>query len=171
MMTIKPFIDLGWYTVPLAGTLERLADGNKTVPMFSKNWRAIYSETKNTRDSALGGTMTGKLSGIVAIDCDSPDTYALFKSLDPDYTAIAVSLGKYAEPTGTLIYQYDEDLGDTFSINEKDGMRLDFYSNNGFIYLPTEANKTKVAWTTLPAIKQVPAATKMLLKQLSLIHI
>lgn len=166
-MTIKPFADLGWYTVPLAGTLERLADGNKTVPMFPKNWRVLFSETFNDRMTELGGAITGQISNIIAIDCDSPDTFALFKSLDPDYTAIAMSLGKYDKPTGTIIYQYDADLADSFSINEKDGMRLDFYSNGGFIYLPTAANKTKVAWEVIPEIKAVPPAAKMLLKQLA----
>lgn len=166
-MTIKPFIELGWHTVPLAGSLDRLEDGSKTIPMFPKNWRAIYAETKNTKETELGGTITGKISAIVAVDCDSPDTFALFKSLDPGYTAIAMSLGKYADPTGTLIYEYDEELADTFSINEKDGMRLDFYSDGGFIYLPTAANKSKVAWQEIPVIKPMPAAMKMLLKQLA----
>lgn len=166
-MTIKPFIDLGWYTVPLAGSLERLADGNKTIPMFSKGWKVTYTENKNTQDSDLGGVLTGELSGIMAIDCDSPDTFELFKSLDPSYAAIAMSLGKYDKPTGTMIYKYDSELADTFNINEKDGMRLDFYSNGGFIYLPTKANKTKVAWDAIPEIKTVPPATKMLLKQLA----
>ncbi len=166
-MRIKPFIDLGWHTVPLAGSLERLADGTKTVPMFSKGWKVTYKENKNTTDSALGGALTGKISNIIAIDCDSPDTFELFKSLDPEYKAIAMSLGKYDKPTGTLIYTYDEELADSFNINEKDGMRLDFYSDGGFIYLPTEANKTKVAWEEIPEIKPAPAATKMLLKQLA----
>lgn len=166
-MTIKLFSDLGWHTVPLAGSLERLEDGKKTVPMFPKNWRAIYAEVKNDKMVPLGGAITGKVSNIVAVDCDSPDTFVLFKSLDPSYEAIAMSLGKYSEPTGTFIYTYDEELADTFSVNEKHGMRLDFYSDGGFIYLPTEANKTKVPWPSIPEIRQMPASTKMLLKQLA----
>lgn len=166
-MTIKPFIDLGWHTVPLQGSLERLADGSKTVPMFEKSWRVTYKENKNAKDSALGGALTGEISGIIAVDCDSPATYELFRSLDPDYQAVAMSLGKYSEPTGTFIYSFDKELADSFSINEKDGMRLDFYGDNGFIYLPTAGNKTKHAWDNVPEIRQAPAATKMLLKQLA----
>lgn len=166
-MTIEPFIKLGWHTVPLQGTLLRLDDGKKTVPMYPKNWRLKYTETFNEEVTPLGGAITGSISNIIAIDCDNPTTYALFKSLDPDYLADAQSLGKYAEPTGTFIYEYDGDLPDTFKIHEKDGISLDFYSNAGYIYLPTVANKTKVAWASVPEIKKMPATIKLIILQLA----
>lgn len=166
-MTIEPFIALGWHTVPLGGSLLRLDDGTKTVPMYPKNWRVIYTENKNTKVSDLGGAITGVKSNILAVDCDNPTTYALFKSLDPDYEADAKSLGKYDEPTGTLVYEYDEDLPDTFSVHEDHGLSLDFYSNNGFIYLPTVGNKTKEPWETIPEIRKMPDGMKLIISQLA----
>lgn len=167
MITLQPFIDLGWHTVPLNGTLTRLDGGKKTLPDFEKGWQVKYAETKNTRDSKLGGTITGRISGIVAVDCDNPATYAIIKALDPDYAACAVSTGKYDEPTGTFIYQYDESLANGFKIHEKDGLSLDFYTDGGFIYLPTIGNMTKLAWQSVPEIKPMPETVKLLLKQMA----
>ena len=166
MKTIAPFINAGWNTVPLRGELKRLEDGSKTIPKFEKDWKAKYTATKNELASKIGGAMTGEVSGIIAIDCDNTVTYTLFKSLDPDYRFEFVSQGKKDMTCGTIIYSYDEDFADSFSINDG-SLALDFYSTNGFIYLPTEANESKVAWHgKLPALKPMPDATKALLKQL-----
>lgn len=174
MKTIKPFIDLGWHTVPLRGELKRLEDGSKTQPKFEKNWREVYQEKFNDLATPLGGTMTGEVSNIIAIDCDNTETYKLFRSLDPDYQVVFMSKGKLdkegkEKTCGTFIYLYDADFGDNFSIND-DSMALDFYSNSGFVYLPTTANETKVAWSdddfSNLELKPVPAAVSVLLKQL-----
>lgn len=166
-MNLQPFIDLGWYTVPLQGSLTRMENGKKTLPIFEKDWQIKYAEERNTKPANLGGALTGARSGIIAIDCDNPDTYELFKSLDPDYEAVAMSFGKYDRPTGTFIYKYDESLPDGFKLHKNEGFSLDFYSNGGFIYLPTTANKTKLAWDVVPEIKAIPPAAMMLLKELS----
>lgn len=164
MVSIQPFIDLGWHTVPLKGKLERLDDGTKTVPNFEKQWRERYTETKNKTATPLGGTITGKCSNIIAIDCDNTVTYELFRQLDPEYTAVFVSHGKGYE-AGTFIYQYDEELNESFIARDHD-ISLDVYSNDGFVYLPTKANSTKVTWEGLPAICVMPDTVKLLLKQL-----
>ncbi|AWD90267.1 hypothetical protein [Dickeya phage Amaethon] len=170
MNNIKPFIDLGWHTVPLRGELKRLEDGSKTIPKFEEDWRVRYQTEVNNVASKLGGVITGEVSGIVAIDCDNTLTFSLFKALDPDYTFIFKSKGKLDEEgnekvCGTFIYNYSSDSSDSFSINDG-AMALDFYSNRGFVYLPTAANATKEPLVELPALKEIPAATVLLLEQL-----
>lgn len=170
MENIKPFIDLGWHTVPLRGELRRLEDGSKTIPKFEEEWRVKYQTEVNTIASKLGGVITGEVSGIIAIDCDNTVTYSLFKALDPDYTFIFKSKGKLDDEgqektCGTFIYSYDINVGDSFSINDG-SMALDFYANRGFVYLPTLANSTKEPLEALPELKAMPAATALLLDQL-----
>lgn len=154
-MSIQPYIDLGWHTVPLQGKLERLPDGKKTIPVFESKWRDRYQEEFNKKDSVLGGTITGKVSNIIAIDCDNAATWSLFRALDPYNDFVFISKGK-GKDAGTLIYQYHEELPQNFTIHE-DGMDLDFYTNNGFVYLPTVANKSKVTLAEpLPQIPELP---------------
>lgn len=161
--SIQPYIDLGWHTVPLKGKLERNADGSKTIPKFESNWREHYQETRNTKDSTLGGAITGKVSGIIAIDCDNEATWRLFSSLDTYNKFIFISKGKGKE-AGTLIYKYTEELPQNFTIHE-DGIDLDFYTNHGFVYLPTKANKSKVPLSSdpLPDIQELPPAVLAIL--------
>lgn len=145
MKTIKPFIDLGFHTVPLAGKLERTSDGKKTIPIYEKNWKNKYQNEFNINEAILGGTITGSISGIIAIDCDSDITYNLFKSLDPKYKFHFISKGK-PKGGGTIIYSYPEnEVIPSFSL-QNETINLDFYADNGFIYLPTDANKTKEKW-------------------------
>lgn len=164
MKSIEPFMKLGWHTVPLKGKLERLEDGSKTIPKFEEKWRDKYTKEANTIKAKLGGTITGEVSGIIAIDCDNENTYNMFKSLDPEYLFEFKSLGK-GYPAGTLIYTFSEDFPHTFSLNDGE-IALDVYANNGFIYLATEANKTKVPLDELPELKEMPATTLLMLKQL-----
>ena len=175
MQNIGPFINLGWHTVPLRGELKRREDGTKTEPVFEKGWRQKYKEIQNTVQSKLGGTMTGSCSGIIAIDCDNDVTYELFKSLDPEYDFVFLSKGKLNKDgteklCGTIIYEYTTEVPDCFSIN--DGvLALDIYSNNGFVYLPTVANETKVPFEgRLPKLKEMPVSTRVLLQQLKKTH-
>ena len=170
---MQEYIDLRWHTVPLEGKLERLDDGSKTIPKFEKDWRVKYQKEFNKKATPLGGTITGEISNIIAIDCDNATTWELFRALDPDYNFTFISKGKGVTPenpggtaAGTIIYKYDHDLSDTFSINTGD-FALDFYSDRGFIYLATDANKTKVPLATpLPEIKEAPDTVKQLLIQL-----
>ena len=165
---MREYMDLGIHTVPLKGKLERVADGSgdKTIPKFEKDWRKHYTETFNEKETALGGIITGECSKVVAVDCDSEATWQLFRALDPDYKHVLHSKGK-GYTAGTMIYKYDEALDKTFSVND-DTMRLDFYSNDGFIYLATKANKTKIPMPSpLPEIREMPQAIKILLIQLA----
>lgn len=166
MKTIQPFITLGWHTVPLKGELKRLEDGKKTIPEFEKNWKATYQVKVNDKATKIGGAITGRPSNIVAVDCDNELTWNLFRSLDPEYDFTFVSKGK-GYPAGTIIYTYDEDLADTFNIRT-DEFALDFFSNEGFVYLPTEANESKEPMLKIPAIKAMPSTVKALLVQLLL---
>lgn len=163
---MQRYIDLGWHTVPLAGQLRRLEDGSKTIPIFEKDWRQKYQAEFNSRVTAIGGAVTGQCSNIIAIDCDNTATFMLFSNLDPDYQVLMHSVGKGAEICGTFIYTYDEELCDSFSV-QNNILALDVYSNNGFIYLATEANETKTIPQSLD-IRPMPDTVKVLLKQLHL---
>lgn len=172
MKTIQPFIDLGFHTVPLKGKLERLEDGSKTTPVYEKNWKNHYQVNFNEKAATLGGTLTGSISNIIAIDCDDQLTYDLFRSLDREYTFHFLSRGK-PKGGGTIIYKYP--LGaalESFSI-QSDLMHLDFYSDNGFVYLPTDANETKESWEAdtledLPILRDAPQTVLTLLASLQL---
>lgn len=161
---LQKYIDLGIYTVPLKGTLERLPDGTKTIPQFEENWRVKYHENFNLRDCQLAGALTGERSGILAIDCDNTVTFSIFKALDPDYGFVLHSIGKGDQICGTFVYAYDPDMDATTRLHN-DLLSLDFYSNNGFIYLPTPANHTKQAPRDYN-LKPMPLEVKILLQQL-----
>lgn len=171
MNSIKPFIDLGWHTVPLRGELKRLEDGSKTIPTFEEQWRSKYQTEVNKAATKLGGTITGEVSGIIAIDCDNTETYHLFRALNPDYKFVFVSKGKLdkdgkEKEGGTFIYRYNDAIQDSFSINDG-SMAIDVYSNRGFVYLPTDANETKVAWSDeIPELVDMPPTVGLLLQQL-----
>lgn len=171
MQNISPFINLGWHTVPLKGELKRRDDGSKTEPKFEKDWKNKYKKKQNTIASKLGGTLTGSVSNIIAIDCDNDVAYELFRSLDPEYDFVFISKGKLdkegnTKTCGTFIYEYSDVVPDSFSINDGT-LALDIYSESGFVYLPTDANETKEAWSgKLPKLKPLPQATRVLLQQL-----
>ena len=149
--------------MPLGGVLKRLPDKKKTIPEFERGWREKYQKIRNGRESALGGVITGEISGIVAIDCDNAETWDIFAKLDSSNKFLFMSRGKDA---GTLIYEYDKLFSHSFSIH-RNGLSLDFYSSNGFVYLPTEKNKTKITLgEPLPPILKLPENTKTLLTHL-----
>ncbi len=163
-MLIDLFINAKWHTVPLKGELVRDAEGTKSIPDFPKDWRNKYAKHFNDKRALLAGTITGKVSNIIAIDCDNAFTYELFKALDPEYDFHFISEGK-AEGGGTIIYTYSDQVSNFKLANEN--VKLDFYADGGFVYLPTEANKTKKSWlgkTALPTIKEAPALVLSLLK-------
>lgn len=165
-MILEQFIKAGWHTVPLKGELKRTENGKKTLPIFEANWRQKYKDKFNEKAVPLGGTITGAISGVIAIDCDNENTYQVFKSLDPNYKVHLVSKGK-PEGGGTILYKYDSDVA-TFSL--ADGIfALDFYSDDGFIYLPTENNHTKEPWEydEVPELNKLPNAIKALLQTLA----
>lgn len=161
-MIIKQFIEAGWHTVPLGGELKRTESGKKTTPKFEPAWTKKYSNKFNEKETLLAGAITGAISDIIAIDCDNQDTYDIFKALDPAYNFHFISKDK-PEGGGTIIYKYDNNLF-TFSIADG-SFALDFYSDNGFIYLPTDNNYTKEKWEfkELPKIKTIPPTIKSLL--------
>lgn len=166
---IKPFIDLGWYTVPIRGELKRLANGKKSLPMFNKEWRETAAKTFNKEITALGGALTGQASGIIAIDCDNTITYNMFKALDPGYKFHFVSKDKkdldgMPQEAAIIVYKYSDIVPDNFII-KNNVIELDFYSNGGFIYLPTSANHTKEPFE-LCELKEAPSEVLALLKTL-----
>lgn len=172
MKNIQPFIDLGFHTVPLQGELKRLENGDKTTPQFQKNWRSHYQTNFNEIATEIGGAITGAISNIIAIDCDDQLTYDLFKQLDPTNEFHFISKGK-PKGGGTIIYRYPTGCTlESFSI-QSNIMHLDFYADNGFVYLPTDANTTKERWAVedfgdFPSLKQIPEIVTLMLNSLQL---
>lgn len=166
-MLIDLFIAAGWHTVPLDGELKRLPDGSKTNPKFEYNWRKKYTETFNEKQSSIAGAITGSVSGFMAIDCDNTATFELFTSLDHANKFIFLSKGKPAGG-GTLIYRNVAGLNGFKLATEQ--FKLDFYNEEGFVYLPTEDNFTKESWadyTSLPELREAPTAVVALLDALA----
>ena len=156
-MLIDLFINAGWHTVPLKGELKRLESGKKTLPIFESEWRKKYTQEFNNERVPLAGAITGAKSGIIAIDCDNQVTYELFKAMDPTYSFHFVSKGK-PEGGGTIIYSYTDKVGGFKLVTE--AIALDFYADEGFIYLPGESNHTKESWegvVELPVLRDIPA--------------
>lgn len=162
------FIDLGWYTTPLSGELKRLENGKKTIPIFEKNWKQRALARQYKEPAELAGAMTGRESGIIAIDCDDTVTYNIFKALDPEYKFHFISRGKkindVLQESATIIYKYTDELPDGFKISSS-LMRLDFLSNNGMTYLPTAKNYTKEPFE-LCELKDPPKEVIAVLQQM-----
>lgn len=156
---LQPFIDAGWYTLPLKGQLIRLDDGSKTIPKFETGWKEKYSQTRNETPTLIGGVITGPLSNLIALDCDNELTYNYFRMLDPSNDAVFLSKGKTKEGIeqlcGTILYEYNDTLDHSFS-SKKLGLALDFMSTHRMIYLPTESNKSKQPINDIPVLKPVP---------------
>lgn len=167
-----PFIELGWHTIALGGELKRLPNGKKTIPIFGKDWLSKAVQHMEYKPAPLGGAVTGRVSGIIAIDCDNTITYKLFKALDPEYGFHFVSKGKkdsegQEQECGTIIYEYSEDLAESFKVNTE-ALELDFLSNGRMTYLPTVANETKHPIEKLPELKPAPPEVVALLKSIQL---
>lgn len=169
--TIEPYIKLGWHTVPFKGKLKRLDNGKKSQIQFETDWLAKYREHFNDRAAKLGGVITGKCSNIIAIDCDNTATTKLFRSLDPDYSFVFVSVGKknalgVEQEACTIIYNYTEELDESYKIHNNH-LSLDFMSNDRMVFLPGEDNLTKEQFDPdLAELKDAPESIIALLKSL-----
>ncbi len=170
-MRLIDFIDLGWHTVPLRGELKRLDSGKKTIPVFPADWKNTFTLTVNKEDADIGGVLTGKVSDIIAIDCDNTATYNLFKALDPSYAFIFVSNGKrnaegVLQESGTIIYKYHPKLDESFRVHNNE-LSIDFLSNGAFSYLPTDENETKEKFDLKgKELKQPPSTVISLLNSI-----
>lgn len=182
MKTVKPFIDLGFYVVPMEGLITRPeGGGRKNIPAFKGSWKELYYETpynpeKYKKPIALTGAfITGIKSGAVSIDCDNKITYDIFKSLDPDYDFEFKSLGKTEDESGcSIIYRLTDELAkiDKFSIKGIGDLNLDFQTDGALQFLPTSGNKTKHEWKAetledMPILKEPPDTVVSFLKTLS----
>ncbi len=152
MTTLQPFIDRGYYTVPLNGShIKRNSQGKKHGYSFPADWYSTYSKSPNQVATPIGATLVGHRSNIVAIDCDNKASYDLFRQLDPDNQAFFTSIGKLTPngdliECGTILYQFDQSLPPSKKIKTK-VHELDWFSTTGCVFLPTTANATKSTWT------------------------
>lgn len=157
---MKKLIDSNLHTIPLKGELKRKPDGSKTLPVFEADWKAKYTNNRNTKVTPIGGVLTGSINNLIAIDCDCETSWTLFRSLDPDYSVCFESIGK-GKTCGTILYSYDHDI-DSFKI--KDKIELDVLADGGMFYAPTEANETKETLESFEGVKAMPPQVKALLQ-------
>ena len=159
---LKDFADKGWKVVPLKGSITRNKDGSKTTPSFPKGWNDITKDYTITTNNKLGVVLTGKKSNIIILDCDTPETWKLFRALDPDNKFIFLSKGKFKEPTGSIVYQYEPNLSRSFKFYS-DEIKLECMSDGGHLYLPSEDNKSKEQFTYTGDVPTMPGIVKQLL--------
>ena len=172
MNNISPFMDLGWYVVPLDGSIKRKKDGTKTTPIFKGKWKELYYDNPYEGEPSNLGAVICDKSGIISVDCDDEATYQLFKSLDPKYDFAFVSKDK---PSGgaSIIYKLPEDLKDTRAFRIHDStMQLDFQTGPLLQFLPTTSNESKEDWKAetfadLPTLKEPPLKVVQLLNTIS----
>ena len=178
MKDIQPFIDLGFYTVPLNGTITRNEKEKKLVPAFPGPWKELYLEDgpydpklHNEKPPATGAFITGKRSMAISIDCDNQETYDIFKALDPGYGFAFESHGKTAGGA-SIIYRLNDSYADipAFRIHE-DEMQLDYQTDDLLQFLPSVGNESKVEWAaddlaSMPELKEPPSTIINYLKSL-----
>ena len=181
MKDVQPFIDLGFYIVPLNGVITRNAKGKKILPPFPKAWKEYYLDTpynpqnENKPVALTGAFITGKKSGAVSIDCDNEATYDIVKALDPDYKFAFTSRDK-PEGGASIVYALNDRLAsiEAFRVH-KDDLQLDFQTDDLLQFLPTSGNKTKVEWSAenfedLPELREPPSAILLWLETMYEAH-
>jgi len=178
MKNVQPFIDLGFFIVPLNGVITRNPKTEKkTIPPFPGPWKQLYLDTpynpaeKDEEVAITGAVICGKKSGVISIDCDNQETYDMFKTLDPEYNFVFMSKGK-KEGGGSIIYRLTSDYDDLPAFRIKQNlMQLDFQTNDLLQFLPTVGNQSKETWpandlTDLPELRAPPPVVINYLKTL-----
>lgn len=167
MKSVQPFIDLGWHVVPIDNVIKRGKDGKKTRPKMRGMWKELYLDTPYDPEAlgeapaVTGAVITGKLSGVVSIDCDTQETYDIFKALDPNYDFVFMSKDKKAGG-GSIMYVLADSFSDIPAFNVRENnMELDYQTDEYLQYLPTVGNKSKVEWEAesfedLPELREPP---------------
>lgn len=165
MIDVQPFIDLGWYVMPLHGDIKRLENGKKELPTFPSNWKEEYTKnfydpkSKGNAPARTGAFITGKRSGAISIDCDNKETLEMFRALDPEYNFIFHSRGKEAGG-GSIIYSLTPEYEDLASFKIHNGIiELDYQTNDLLQFLPTAGNKSKIEWG-MNELKDMPELTE-----------
>lgn len=135
------------------GVITRNSDGTKSTPSFLGGWRekALENHYLPTHFSPYRPYLlvTGKESGVVAIDCDNKITADIILSLagipfDKLEGSPWVIFPKGKEGV-TLLYQYEEDLHSSMA-QKSAPIELDFLSTGKGMFMPTHANETKISW-------------------------
>lgn len=184
--SLDPFIEYGYYTIPLnSQTIERDKDGKK-VFKSAKGWQKYMTEY-NELATTVGGIVTGPINDpdhahaeVIAIDCDEIVGYNIVSRLDPDCPAIIRSVGKMEEYTdeegnkqkrlmdpqpATFLYKRTE--ADPATLN-KGPLGIEIFNGGSarMVFLPTEGNKTKEPWTELPDLTEMPEVLRQFLHTL-----
>ena len=177
MIDVQPFIDLGFFVVPLHGDITRLENGKKELPAFPNNWREEYTKnfydpkSKGNAAARTGAFITGKRSSAISIDCDNKETLDMFRALDPEYNFIFHSKGKKSGG-GSIIYVLTPDYENlpSFKIHNT-VIELDYQTNDLLQFLPTAGNKSKIEWgmndiADMPELKEPPKAVIVFLRHM-----
>lgn len=165
---ITLFHDNNWRVFPIAGgsgnLMKRYPNKKKYIEhngkelSFSKampsDWLADYSKIRRkAKYIELGGVICGKLDNLeedeielIALDCDSKQSWDLFDNINPDYKCKTLSVGKEG---GTIFYKLTEELEEVKQYSIKNtGFDFELMTKrasgvNSMVFLPTVANKTK----------------------------
>lgn len=172
MMLIRKFIDAGWYTAPLSGTMVRDAYGKKTGGRYPKKWNT-YRDSQSQIECTLALGFTGKESGVIAIDCDTQKAYKeVCKHVPESYSYRFLPRNEgvnegYQKGGGTIIFSYTPRFSQSWGIKDGD-IEIDILADGRTVLLPLEDNKTKIQWNPsndIPELMDIPEELTLYLNQ------
>lgn len=131
---IQPYIDAGWWTVPL-GSITRDEKGEKQYK-FPKGHNC--QREFNDIAGQAGTAFCGAQSGITVLDFDDDVLYGIAKKLAPNCTYVAKS--DKAGKGGHLAFNYVKDLP-----SKRIRGKLDILNDGSQVFLVSKGNETKIA--------------------------
>ena len=169
MTNIQPFIDAGWYTVPLTKqTLYRVPNGKKSEAGMPNKWTKYHDEF-NEIPTTIGSVLPGKKSNLIVVDCDSSETTKMMEDLLPTYEAKTYSIGKLDKDKQPIngskwFFLHNPDI----PAMHTGPHGLEVFTGNGGdkqqVYLPTQANTTTTPWEHMPNIIDMPQSLQLIIE-------
>lgn len=147
--TIQPYIDAGWWTVPIS-SVTRNDQGIKQF-IFPKGHS--YMHDFNEIASQAGTAFCGAKSGITILDFDNDELFHIAKLLAPNCKYIARS--DYEGKGGHLGFLYEKDLP-----SRRLRKRLDILNDGSQVFLVSQGNTTKIAETWSTDLEPMPKELK-----------
>ena len=140
-ITAKDYIDVGFYTVPISGKLQRDAAGKK-FGIFLPRWQR-YNTEFNTADSTVVAAIPGEASGFCCIDCDDTESLEEIRTLLTEHSQEYVELRSVGNKVAaSFLFKWQKSLDFNMSGTKDD--KLEFFgSGKRIIYLPSSDNYTK----------------------------
>ncbi len=150
-MSIQPYIDRGWYTIPLKKEIINDYNCFFSEDRVTKETVEKYSNSFNKKDSDFGAVITGEISNIFVLECLNDKTLDFFKALDKKKNDFLV---KY-ESGGAIVFKYSLSSPDSKEFRHC-AINYRILNNGSIFYLPTEKNKTQSScWSIIPEPKKI----------------